>query len=268
MKRRPCLVLPAWSALGGLGGLGALPGPSHAQGPGLAAAPPLKRVTLLGVTENLAPLNYLDGGRPRGFAVDLLKALAAGTGATLEVRVLPWPRALRVAEGHDHSLLFSLVRLPEREERYQWVGPIAPRRVFIYKLARRRDLQLSRLEDLGSARIGVVRDSATDRLLQAQGLRPGRELDQGLDDAANLRKLLAGRMEFVTLLDWAALWAMRQLKQPYATLEPVMELDPNRSYWYGLQPDADPSIARGLQAELDAMRRDGRYDRLHQRHFR
>jgi len=223
---------------------------------------------LLGITENLPPLNYLDGNGPQGFSVELLRMMAAGAGLALELQVLPWQRAVQAAEASRNSVLFSLTRTPEREAQFRWVGPIAPRRVLLYKLASRKDLVLSRLADLGAGRIGVVRDSAADRQLLAAGLKPGLQLEHGLDDATNVRKLLVGRMEYVALLDWAAAWNLRQLRLPYGTLRPVVELDAARAYWYGLRPDADPSLARRLQAALDALRRDGRHERLRQRYFR
>jgi polar amino acid transport system substrate-binding protein len=223
---------------------------------------------LLGVTENLPPLNYLDDGVAQGFAVELLRLMAAQAGMRLDLQVLPWQRAQQVAEAHVHSALFSLTRTPEREARFRWVGPIAQRRILLYKLASRADLALNQLSELGSARIGVVRDSAADRALQAAGLRPGIELEQGLDDATNVRKLLAGRMDYVALLDWAAAWNLRQMQLPYGTLQTVMEQDVSKSYWYGLRRDAHPALVRRLQAALDALRRDGRYERLRQHYFR
>ncbi|MFT7776283.1 substrate-binding periplasmic protein [Roseateles sp.] len=223
---------------------------------------------LLGLTENLPPLNYLDGGEPQGFSVELLRMMATAAGIGIELQVLPWLRAVQAAEASPNSVLFSLTRTPEREAQFQWVGPIAQRRILLYKLASRTDLSLAQLGDLGSARIGVVRDSAADRQLQASGLKPGLHLEHGLDDATNVRKLLAGRMEYVALLDWAASWNLRQLQLPYGTLQPVLEQDASRTYWYGLHPATDPTLVRRLQAALDAVRRDGRYERLRQRYFR
>ena len=250
VKRRACLAL---TALAGLC-------------PTAFAAQPAR--LLLGFTENLPPLNYLDGADPQGFSVELLRMVAATAGLPLELQVLPWQRAVQQAEAEPASVLFSLTRTPEREAQFQWVGPIAQRRILIYRLASRGDLGLNRVEDRGGARSGVVRESATDRQLQAAGLKPGVELEQGLDDATNLRKLLAGRMEFVTLLDWAAAWNLRQLRLPYETLQVALEHDTTKAYWYGLRPDADPALVKRLQAALDTIRRDGRYDRLRQRYFR
>ena len=254
MKRRTCIALPA--LLG-------------ARLPALAAAPGPAERALAGFTENLPPLNYQDEtGTAQGFSVDLLRLMAAAAGLPLELQVMPWQRTVQMAEATPGSVLFSLTRTPEREAQFHWVGPIAQRRILIYKLASRTDLRLSQLSDLGAhQRIGVVRDSAADKQLQAAGLKPGVQLEHGLDDATNVRKLLAGRMEFIVLLDWAAAWNMRQLKLPYATLQPALEQDATRSYWFGLRPDTDPALLKRLQAELDALKRDGRYERLRQRYF-
>jgi polar amino acid transport system substrate-binding protein len=225
-------------------------------------------VELLGVTENLPPLNYVDEGGAQGFSVELLRLMTTQAGLKLAMQVMPWQRAVQVAEGSAHSVLFSLTRTPERESKFQWVGPIAQRRVLLYRLASRTDLTMAQLSELGTARIGVVRDSAADRQLQAAGLRPGLQLEQGLDDATNLRKLLAGRMDYIALLDWAAAWNLRQLQLPLTTLQPAMEQDVTHSYFYGLRPGADPALVRRLQSALDTLRRDGRYERLRQRYFR
>ena len=58
--------------------------------PGVSAAPP----SLQAYTENLPPLNYEQGGQPRGFSVELLKLMAAEAGLDLRVAVNLPARAL------------------------------------------------------------------------------------------------------------------------------------------------------------------------------
>lgn len=236
----------------------------------LAALTPPARAderAVTGYTENLPPLNYQGKDGVQGFAAELLQLICLQAGLPLELSLLPWPRAVQQADANPRGLLFSLTRTPERESQYQWMGPIGARRIVVYKLAQRTDLQLARLSDLGDHKLGVVRDSATSRQLLAQGLKPGQQLELGLDDASNLRKLLAGRMDYVLLLDWAAAWQLKQLQLPYSTLQPVLDYDSDKSYWYGLRPDADAALVKRLQAALDTLRRDGRYERLRQRYF-
>ena len=224
--------------------------------------------TLRGFTENLPPLNYEEHGRAQGFSVELLRLMAAEAGQGLEIEVLPWTRAVLAASQTPQSLLFSLTRTPERETQYQWLGPIGPRRIVIYRLDSRADIRpAAALSQLKGLKLGAVRDSATARQLLADGLRPDEDLEWARDDETNLRKLLARRMDLIVMLDWAAAWHLRRQRLPYATLTPVLAYDTDKSYWYGLPPDTDPALLQRLRAALDQLKRDGRYERLRQRYF-
>ncbi|WP_431264494.1 substrate-binding periplasmic protein [Roseateles chitinivorans] len=258
-ERRLCCLLLAAGLLPG-----ALPAALAAPARPRTAAGPAE---LVAFTENLPPLNHAEHGEARGFSTELLKMVAADAGLPLRVQVLPWQRSVQEAGRRADSVLFSLTRTPERETQYRWVGPISPRRILVYRLSHRADVRPPSLKQLGGLRMGVTRDSAAARQLIAEGLRPEVELELAIDDATNLRKLLAGRMDLIVMLDWAAAWHLRELKLPYATLTPVLPMDVDKSYWYGLPADSDPALARRLQTALDRIRRDGRYERLRQRYF-
>ena len=217
--------------------------------------------------ENFAPLSYLDGAEPCGFGCDLLRLMAAEAGLVLHISIAPWQRAVQDAAAHPASVLMPLVRLPERETRFRWVGPMAARRLLIYRLSRRNDIHATRLAGLRGLRVGVTRESAAAAQLIAAGLRPGTDLELGLDDSQNLRKLLAGRMDALVMLEGAAHWHLRKAGLPASTLAPVLPLDADQPYWYGLPADSDPDIARRLQDGLDLIRRDGRYGQLWRRWF-
>ena len=259
-ERRLCCVLLA---------AGLLPGalPTALAMPAARARAAAGAEELVAFTESLPPLNYAENGEARGFSSELLKAMAADAGLTLHMQVLPWQRSVQEASRRADSVLFSLTRTPERETQYRWVGPISPRRILVYRLSHRTEVRPTSLKQLNGWRLGVSRDSAAAKQLIADGLRPDTELELGLDDATNLRKLLAGRMDLIVLLDWAAAWHLRELKLPYATLTPVRPMDVDKSYGYGLPVAGDPATARRLQAALDRIRRDGRYERLRQRYF-
>ena len=225
---------------------------------------------LLGFTENLPPLNFAPTAAPGdagGFSVDLLRMMAAEAGLSLDIQVQPWIRAMRSAGEANNTILFSLARLPEREPLFQWVGPISERRIAIYRLRQRAEIRFSGLENLGGLRLGVVRESASAKNLLAFGLTPETGLEWAIDDASNLRKLLAGRMDLLVMLDWAAAWYLRQHKLPFNTLSEVGVLDSKLSYWYGLHLNFDASITLRLQAALDKIKRDGRYALLRARYF-
>ncbi|WP_082938860.1 ABC transporter substrate-binding protein [Mitsuaria sp. 7] len=258
-RRLCCLLLAAGLLPGAVPAAMAVPAARARVGQGSAE--------LVAFTENLPPLNYAEGSEARGFSTELLTLMAAEAGVPVRVQVLPWQRSVQEAARRTDSVLFSLTRTPERETQYRWVGPISPRRILVYRLSHRTEVRPTSLKQLNGWRLGASRDSAAAKQLIADGLRPETELELGLDDATNLRKLLAGRMDLIVLLDWAAAWHLRELKLPYATLTPVLPMDVDKSYWYGLPLDGDPAVARRLQAALDRLRRDGRYERLRQHYF-
>ncbi len=224
---------------------------------------------LHGFSEHLPPLNFQRPGEaPSGFAVELLRMIAEQAKLPLTMEVMPWPRAASSAAARPGSVLFSLTRQPEREQHFKWLGPISERRIVVYRLSARTEVKASDIRHLNGHKLGVVRESAAAQLLLSAGLRPDVELEVALDDASNLRKLLAGRMDLLVMLDWAAAWNLQQMKLPFATLQPVFELDSSKSYWYGLHPDTRPALQQTLQTALDQIKRDGRYAALRQQYFR
>jgi polar amino acid transport system substrate-binding protein len=251
MRRRELLSVGLVSVLGA-------PGPAQAQAP----APDLQAFT-----ENLPPLNYAAASGAAGFSVELLRLMAGEAGLRLDIQVQPWIRATRSAAEANNTVLFSLARLPERESQYLWVGPISERRIVIYRLKQRSDIRFSGLDRLQGLRLGAVRESASAKRLLSLGLRPELDIEWAFDDAGNLRKLLAGRMELLVMLDWAAAWHMQQHKLPFSSLIEVATLDSSLAYWYGLHPNMDPSNKQRLQAALDRLKRDGRYAALRAKYF-
>ncbi|NHR06543.1 amino acid ABC transporter substrate-binding protein [Chromobacterium haemolyticum] len=212
-------------------------------------------------TEDLPPLSYVENGRVKGYAAEALRLVAAEAGLSLEIDVQPWLRAYATVRKTPNALLFAMVRTPERETQFQWVGPIGPRRVFLYRLSARRDIRLAGAADARRYRVGALAGSAAFNRLAA--LDPRREgLDAGQDDAANLNKLLLDRVDLVAMLDWAMRWHLDKLKLPPRTAAPAYLLDGGGQYWFALNPDTPPQRVLRLQKALNRVAADGRLRRL------
>jgi len=251
------------ASLAGL--LGLLLGVSQAlaaQGPELQA-----------LTESLPPLNYEQDGKVTGFSTDLLEMMAAEAAIPLQKQVLPWARAYDRGTQPGNTVLYSLVRTPERESLFRWVGPIGPRRILLYKWADRADIRLKSLEDARAYRIGSTLESAATKSLMAQGFVPmpaagaTAGLELGATDVVNMRKFMAKRFDLLVSLDWAATYNARNAGIDPASLQPALVLDDSASYWYGLNLAVDEDVARRLNAALQKIRNDGRYAQLRQKYL-
>ena len=228
---------------------------------------------LQALTEALPPLNFEQDGKVTGFSSELLDLMAQEAGVSLQKQLLPWARAYDRATKPGDTVLYSLVRTPEREALFRWVGPIGPRRILLYRWADRTDIQAKSLDDVRGYRIGSTLESAATKSLLRQGFAPippeggTAGLDLVVNDEQNMRKFIAKRFDLLVSLDWAAAFNAKNAGVDPADLVPVLVLDDSLNYWFGLNLAVDPEIARKLNVALQKIRSDGRYAQLRQKYL-
>jgi polar amino acid transport system substrate-binding protein len=89
------------------------------------------------LTEDSPPMSFMRDGEPSGFSVEVVRALLARTGDRGRIELVPWTRAFHLAQQDADIGLFSTVRIPEREGRFHWVGPIVVGTTSFYSLKSR-----------------------------------------------------------------------------------------------------------------------------------
>ncbi len=234
---------------------------------GMAAGPPSTGLTAF--TERLPPLNMEVNGQVTGFSSELLDLIAGDAGVAVRKHMLPWTRAYDRAVRGNSTVLYSLVRTPEREHQFRWVGPISTRRIVLYRWVDRSDIVIKNLDDARLFRIGSTLESASTKQLEKLGFATlpatdaaGGGLELGVDDETNMRKFIARRFDLLVSLDWAAAYNARQAGIDPTMLVPAWVLDESSSYWFGLHPATDPEVARRLDQALLKTKSDGRYNQL------
>lgn len=70
------------------------------------------------------PTSFLRDGQPDGGAVEIVRELIKRTGSRAHIELHPWTRVMYLTKHQADTGLFLLVRTPEREPLFQWVGPI------------------------------------------------------------------------------------------------------------------------------------------------
>jgi polar amino acid transport system substrate-binding protein len=89
-------------------------------------------------TEVSPPNNYGTGQdtsrKVEGSAVDFVNEIQARTGYTNKINLSTWTDAYAIPQYLPNSAVFTTARTPERENMFQWVGPISSSRCHFYTL--------------------------------------------------------------------------------------------------------------------------------------
>lgn len=223
------------------------------------AAEAAGRNTFVLLTEDYPPYNMVtDDGRIGGMATDAVRELFTRAGLSYRLELQPWLRAFNTAQQQPRTCVYSTVRTAERENRFRWIGPLAESTWALYG----GPWSPEGVSSLAGARRYVIGGYGGDA--EAQYLvRRGFSLQLASADELNLRKLLAGHIDFWAASKARGAWLLYRHRAEGIRL--VLTFDTvglflacNRSL-----PEAD---ARRLNAILDDMRREGFFERMRRRY--
>jgi len=213
------------------------------------------------LTEELPPLNFTDNKTVTGLSVDVVREIQRRAGNADPIVVVPWARGYKDALELPDTALFSTARTADRERLFQWVGPLARLEHVLYK-KRGSPIALATLDEarrVGS--IAIYRDDVREQFLKGRGFT---NLDISPKPASCARKLLEGRVDLWLDSNLTAPQVIRQIGSDPSEIEPVLTIKPD--YLYIAFSRATPaSVVRDWQSALDAMNRDGAFDRIHRR---
>lgn len=139
---------------------------------------------------------YTGSTLPRGgIACEITRAALRQAGLSMELSFRPWARALLEFHRGDHDGVIGAWRSAERERTMRFPQPlgILNQVGFMGRVDRKR--RVDDLAALRGLRIGVVHGYANPPAFEAAQL----SVETAVDDLANLRKLLAGRVELALI---------------------------------------------------------------------
>lgn len=163
-------------------------------------------------TEEYPPWNYTSGQAVIGLNTKLIRQALIQSELQGHFLVIPWGRAQRLTQAEQYSCFYSAVRTAEREEIYQWIGPLSreyvqlfslnPEVLPFYALAAAKDFVIG----------GQTEDAYTDYVAQ-QGLI----VERVAEIPTNLSMLQLGRID---------LWLAGSVGGPYIAAKKGLQLFP------------------------------------------
>lgn len=214
-------------------------------------------------TENYPPYNASKSGEGfahsedeiTGICTDMVKAMMARVDYDYVMKMRVWSYAYDWVQGRENHGLFCTARTDEREDQFQWVGPLASIKWTLFA-APDSDITLSSLDDAKDLRIAGYKGDVMSDYLVSKGFNV--VMSQSGD--VNARRLVLGQ---------ADLWVTDGLVGPLVAkeehdiegLKPVLVFRETPMY-LAVSKETSPEVVQDLQNALDAARSAGEIDSI------
>jgi polar amino acid transport system substrate-binding protein len=205
------------------------------------------------LTEEWAPYNYEENGEAMGISIDILDAVWKDIGVNRsreDIRIVPLAEGFQAAQ-KGGTVLFSIVRSPDREPLYQWAGPFT-RGSFVVYAPIRWGVTLDAPADLNRFRIGAVEGSIENTLLIDQGVNPS-QIVNGPTPEYLLDMLENGEIDLWATGDLAGRHQILQTAADPNAYEIVYTLSEN-DFYYLFSKDVPNTTVTAFQQGLQNVR--------------
>ena len=206
------------------------------------------------LTEEWAPFNYLENGNVTGISVELLESVFKSTGVNRsrsDVRIVPLEEGFQMAQNNTSTVLFSIVRTPEREPLYKWAGPFT-RASFVLYAPVKSNITISSAKDLNKYRIGVVTASIENDLLSSKGVNKS-QIVNGQTPEVLLRMLDNREIDLWATGDLAGRHQMLQTSEDPNAYGIVYTLSEN-DFYYIFSKDVPDTLVHAFEQAIEQAR--------------
>ncbi|WP_440411563.1 substrate-binding periplasmic protein [Neorhizobium petrolearium] len=226
---------------------------------GLSFAPAaIAQQPIMFSTESYPPFSYREpDGSYRGAGVDQIEIIMHGVETPFVMEIMPWARAIMLAETQPMHCVFAAARTPEREPRFKWVMPLfIDRNILIRHTGSKVDA--STIEEARQYTVGTHRGDYTEALLRNSGFP---RIDLSADFDTTLRKLLGDRIDMMPMSQGV----YERRKAEGTPIEKVMIFSDQR-LGIACNKDVPDELISKMQANLDEMIRKGAQDTIFRRY--
>jgi ABC-type amino acid transport substrate-binding protein len=153
--------------------------------------------TLKAVAAQHRMLQYEDNGIAKGPSAEIFKLLMEETALTANIDFYPWSRAYKTALERDNTLILSMVRTAEREDKFHWLLKVSELVRGFISLKSHPENQIRFINDAKSKTIAVLRNSYSYHSLIKLGFDNEKNIYEvsSVDDALVL--FMSGKVDLI-----------------------------------------------------------------------
>lgn len=154
------------------------------------------------LTENLAPYQIVSKDSIKGLSTEIVEAALKESQYSYDITAYPWALSFNRAKHEKNTCIYSLVRTPQRESLFKWIGHIASSSVSLYSIKNSK-VAVSNIEEAKKYNIAVIRDDIAHQFLLTKGFKENKNLyvANSSDALLKLLDLPSRRIDLILLND-------------------------------------------------------------------
>ena len=211
------------------------------------------------VTEEYPPVTFRKDAKVAGFVTDIVREIIALQNIPDSIRLTTWSNGYNLALVNPNVVLFSAERTKERENLFQWVGPVGTNSAIMYakKGSGIRLNSLDAAKTIGA--IATTTDSFTEQDLKNKGFT---NLVSSPLPTTNVKQLMNGEVQLSIFTELTIPEIVKNAGYRMDDLERVLTVSTTDFYIAMSQGTPRETVER-WQSLLDRLKADGTVEKIY-----
>ncbi|GBC62429.1 amino acid ABC transporter substrate-binding pro tein [Desulfonema ishimotonii] len=219
------------------------------------------------VTDYYPPFSYEKNGEIKGISSQIVKAVLKEAGMEATISQYPFKRAYTMTRRGKNIFEYCVVRTPEREPLFQWIGIVGPA-VQVLFTSENKNIQIRKPEDLRNYKIGTVLEDVVDQYLSSRKDELDLQLDRISDYKLNMKKLMKGRFDLWGGNKLVGIHLAKELGYKETDIKEVYTFSELTDHYYlvtGLETSGE--IVQKLRNAFETIHNNGTYQKIIDEYF-
>ncbi|HPN39426.1 MAG TPA: transporter substrate-binding domain-containing protein [Melioribacteraceae bacterium] len=211
-------------------------------------------------TEQYPPLTFRNNnGEITGFGTDIVTEIMKRNKTIYPINLTLWSNAMAMILNNPNFCLFTMERIPARENLFNWVGPLGSNKTYFYTKSG-SGITITSLEQAKNlSKVGTVTSWFSDTYLRELGFT---NLVSDADPVVMVNKLMNGEVDAfvcsgITLPD-----ILKSTGYNYSQVVSSFELM-STDYYIAFSKNTSSTIVNSWQNALDKIKQDGTYNSIY-----
>ena len=212
-------------------------------------------------TEEFPPYNYSEHGVIRGINIDILKLACTNANIQCAFEIYPWKRAMFLTLKDPNSGLVSTSRTPSRENMFKWVGPLVSSTACLFKLKKRKDIQVSKREELLEYTIGLQKGDVYEDILKSWGFVQDQNYIASYEKYSSVKAFVSGKLDLFIASATTLEYHFKSSQLSRNKIEPIYVISDSRlqGNFLALNKLLENEVVERLQKEVNSLIENDRH---------